>query len=45
LDKDYLKLSSGGVFTREDVPPEHHAAILEVVRQWPDETHFPEIHW
>jgi hypothetical protein len=42
---DLLKEYSGGVFTCEDVPPEHHAAILEVVRQWQEEKHFPEVYW
>jgi len=40
---DELRETSGGIYTKQNVPPEHHKAILEVTQSWPEEDQHPEM--
>jgi hypothetical protein len=42
---DELRKTSGGLYSRDTVPPEHQEEILRVTREWDDETSIPEVYW
>ena len=42
---DELKETSGGLFSQDTVPPEHHEDLLRITRDWPEEDRLPEIYW